>query len=404
MPSIYVKEVHNNLFLLRVDDHITKYFEGIWKIPEGITYNAYLLKTENGCVLFDGWKADFTEEFLNELSTITDLDNIKYVVINHAEPDHTGTLKSLLKETKYKPLVIGHPMTKSLIKALHGVEPKFRAVKDGEEMSVGEEILKFVYVPWLHWPETIVTYLEKTGVLISCDVFGGYSIPKEIFDEDPEVVRNYIPYVRKYMVNVIGHYRDFVIKGLNKLRDSGIQPKIIAPGHGLLWRKEINRIIREYSRWDIQESIKGKVTIVYTSMYGYVENAIKEAISELKKQGVNPVIHKFTDKYRSNVGDVLSDLDDSEAIIIGTATYEAGIYPIMKYILTLVKEKMKGNKPVMIITTYGWGDIAGRSLRTELEDLGFKVVSAVSIHGTLDQTSIEKIKGGISLLLKELSS
>jgi len=404
MPPIYVKEILDNLFLLRVDDHITKYFEGIWEIPEGITYNAYLLKTEEGSVLFDGWKADFTREFLNELSNLTDLDNIKYIVINHAEPDHTGSLKSLLEETSYKPLVVGHPMTKSLIRALYGIEPKFKAVKDGETLNIGKELLKFVYVPWLHWPETMVTYLEKKGVLISCDVFGGYSTPEEIFDEDPEVVRKYIPYVRKYMVNVIGHYRDFVIKGLNKLRDLGVQPKIIAPGHGLLWRKETSRIIEEYERWDRQESVRDKVTIVYTSMYGYVENAIKEAVSELKRQGINPVIHKFTDKYRSNVGDILSDLDDSEAIIIGTATYEAGIFPIMKYIFSLVKEKMRGNKPVMIITTYGWGDVAGRSLKAELEDLGFKVASSISIHGVLDQTSTQKIKEGVSVLLQELHS
>ncbi|MCD6323735.1 MAG: FprA family A-type flavoprotein [Desulfurococcales archaeon] len=401
MSTIHVREVASNLYLLRKDDGVTKFFEGIWEIPEGITYNAYLLLTDEGVALIDGWKKEFSGEFISTIRELVDPKDIKLVVVNHAEPDHTGSLPAILKEAN-DPLVVGHPMAKNLISTLQGVTPTFKPLKDGERLSFGDETLRFVFTPWLHWPETIVTYLERRSVLLSCDVFGGYSIPQGVFDDEVGNVEEYMQYVRKYMVNVIGHYRDFVIKGLTKVESAGIKPAVIAPGHGLLWRRDVGRIVEEYKRWDREVVSEGKVTVVYTSMYGYVEAAIKEVVSALKEAGLKVVVHGFTDKARANLSDVLSDLDDSEAVVFGTATYEAGIFPLMRYVMMLLKEKMKGGKPAMVVTTYGWGDIAGRGVKAELEGTGFEVVSAVSVHGTLDPKTLEALRDGVKALVARL--
>lgn len=396
-----IKEVADDLFLIRVDDRKTKYFEALWEIPEGITYNAYLLRLDSGSVVFDGVKAGYSEEFIEALSSLVNPKNIRYVVVNHAEPDHTGSIKKLMRLTGDKATVLGHPMTSSLLKSLHGIKPAFKAVKDGEILDVGGESLRFIHTPWLHWPETMVTYLVKRSVLISCDVFGGYSIPSGVFDDEVDV-SEYLPYVKKYSVTVIGHYRGFVLKALEKLKALGIKPSIIAPGHGLLWRKDPGMIIKEYEMWDRAEPVKGKVTVIYSSMYGYVEAAVNHVIEGLKSAGFNVKVFKFTDEFRSNISDVLSEVDDSQGVVIGTATYEAGVFPIMTYLVSLLKSKIGAKKPVLAITTYGWGDVAGRFLMSMLKDTGFNVVDAVSVHGVLDEGTGKRLDDAVRKFIAEL--
>ena len=236
--NVVIKEISRNLYILRTEDYETRFFEALWEIPEGITYNAYLLLTEEGAVLLDLWKKSFSKKLIETLKCIIDLKDIKYVIIHHAEPDHTGSLPELLKHND-KVTVIGQPLAKSILENFYRINLRFKPVKDREELRIREKTLKIIHTPWLHWPETIMTFLEEENILFSCDAFGGYSVPSSVFDENDEVIAKYIPYVRKYFATVIGHYRNFVIKNVEKI--SNLNIRIIAPAHGLVWVKKTTR-------------------------------------------------------------------------------------------------------------------------------------------------------------------
>ncbi len=390
--------------LLRLDDDEIRYFESLWLIPEGITYNAYLLPTREGWVLFDAWKVGYEKEFIEALSSVVEPSKIRYLVIHHMEPDHSGTVKALLEENPSIE-VLGHPMTKSMLESFYGLTPKFRVVRDGEELRVGEYTLKFIYAPWLHWPETIFTYVKEARALLTCDAFGAYSIPSKVFDDElgEEELERYRFWTRKYMATVIGHYLPFVGKAIKKVRDLGLDIGMILPSHGLVWRRP-SEIIKYYERWSAGESVSGvkKVIVVYGSMYGFVEAAVKEAIKALQKEGVLHVTYRFVDDHRDEISDLMGDLINASGIILGTATYEAGIHPLMKFVVDLMIEKIPKNKTVLVITNYGWGGVAGKLLKKTLEGAGYRVHSVIEFRAGQLEKNKEAIRETVKSFIKSL--
>jgi len=402
MVNVIVEKITDKIHLLRVDDNQIKHFEALWSIPEGITYNAYLMKVGNTTVLFDGWKKDYQDEFIEALSELVDPRDIDYIVVHHMEPDHSGTLRKILEENGYRATVLGHRLVGKLIKSFYGLdEAKFRAVEDGEEIEIENKKLRFVHAPWLHWPDTIFSYLVDDGVLLTCDAFGGYSIPKTIFDESEEIVSGYLPFVRKYIVNIVGYYKKYIVEDIQKVVNLGITPKIILPSHGLLW-KNPQKIINYYLDVANGVPVKGKILVVYSSMYGFVERAANTAIKELENLGYKPKVLKFTDTARDNVSDVLSEAADSEGIIIGTATYERSIFPLMRYIVELLTEKANYDKPVLILSSYGWGGTVAKNLGEMLSGTKLRIVDAIEFRGESGEE--EKIEEGVKNLLNARSS
>ncbi len=390
--------------LLRLDDDEIRYFESLWLIPEGITYNAYLLPTSEGWVLFDTWKVGYEARFMEVLKSAVDPREIRYLVIHHMEPDHSGAVKALLEENPGIE-VIGHPMTRSMLESFYGLRPRFRTVRDGEELRVGEYTLKFIYAPWLHWPETIFTYVKEIGALLTCDAFGSYSIPPKVFDDElsKEELEMYRFSTRKYMATVVGHYLPFVGKAIKKVNELGLEVKMILPSHGLIWRRPAE-IMRYYERWSAGESVSGvkKVVVVYGSMYGFVEAAVREATKILEGEGVLHAIYRFVDDYRDEISDLMGDLINASGIILGTATYEAGIHPLMRFVVDLMIEKIPKNKTVLIITNYGWGGVAGKLLKKELEEAGFKVHSIVEFRAGQLQKYREIIRESVRSFITRL--
>jgi flavorubredoxin len=393
--DVSIEKITDEIHLLRMDDDRVEHFEALWRIPEGITYNAYLMRVGNTTLLFDGWKKEYQDEFVDALSELVDPRDIDYIVVHHMEPDHSGTLRKILEENGYRATVLGHRMVGRLMKSFYGLDgAKFRAVEDGEEIEIEDKRLRFTHVPWLHWPDSIFSYLD--GVLFTCDAFGGYSIPKAIFDESG--VSDYLPFVRKYIVNIVGRYKEQIVKNIQKVVNSGITPKIILPSHGLLW-KNPQKIINYYL--DVANGVpeKGKVLVVYSSMYGFVEEAANTAIKELERQGYKPKVLKFTDKAQDNFSDIISEAADSEAIVLGTATYEMDVFPLMRYVVGLLIEKANYDKPVLILSSYGWGGAAVKVLREMFSGSSFRVVDSIEFGGEAQE---EKIREGVKNLLGAL--
>lgn len=394
MNNSIVYKLTDKLYLIRYDDTEIKYFEALWEIPEGITYNSYIYLGEK-TILFDTWKKGKCTEYIESIKKIIEPEKIDYLVIHHMEPDHSGCIKEIIG---YNPnlTIISHPLVNKMIRTFYGINNyNFRAIKDNEILEIGDAKLRFIYTPWLHWPETIMTYLEKDKILFSGDAFGSYSIPKVIYADKAD--KKYIEYMKKYFVTVIGHYRQHVLKNLEKLSKINLEPKIIAPLHGALW-KDYNCLVRLYSKWAKAESVNNKVTIIYSSMYGYVEAIIKKIIDELIKRGYDVHVYKFTDTEHSFISDILMDIIDSKAIILGTATYETDIFPYMKYIVQLLINKANSKKKMLIVASYGWGGVAGRLLKKMFEQSQFEVIDIIEFNNTYTREIFEKIVSAIDKL------
>ncbi len=389
-----VEEITEGFYLLRLDDDETRFFEALWEIPEGITYNSYLLRSGNHTVLFDTWKKGFEDKFIRRLKEIVDPSKIDFIVVHHTEPGHSGCIGEVLEANGYKAEVIGHPLVKSMLASFYGSSPRFKAVKDGETLDLDGLKLRFIYTPWLHWPETIMTYIEDRGLLLSGDAFGSYFIPGGIYDD--EIPEDYLWFARKYFANVIGHYRQRVKDSIEKIM-SGLNLKvnIIAPLHGLIWRKNPALIVEKYVGWADATPESGKILVVYSSMYGNVKEAVEKAVGMLEEKGLKPVVFRFTGREQARIADIVGEALDSHGIIVGAATYENQVFPKMAYVIDLLARKTSAEKPVLIVSSYGWGGIAARKMSEVLGDAGFKIAGIVEFRGGMDKEDQDKLAESI---------
>ncbi len=393
----YVEKISTDFYLLRVDDKQTKYFEALWSIPEGVTYNAYLLLGDRN-ILFDSWKHTYANRFIECLRQIVDPRDIDYIVIHHMEQDHSGAIPKILTLNGGRAKVLGHSLARGMFESFYDMKTEFKPVRDGDTLAINGKTIRFIHTPWVHWPETIMSYIEEDSILLSGDVFGSFSTPPVIYDSDEEKVSGYLKFARKYFVTVVGHYSKHVLRAIEKLHKLGIAPQIIAPAHGLIFRSNPQLIIDYYMRLAKNVPIRGKVVVVYDSMYGSVEKGISVAINELRKKGIKPIVYSFTDIQHIDLGSILSEIIDAEALIIGASTYEGDIFPKIRYFLEVLAEKVRAGKKVLIVSSYGWGGVAGSKISEKLSKAGFKVVSRVEFRGTPREEDLAKIKEGISLL------
>ena len=379
MTTYRVEEIDHDFYVLRVNDRYTRFFEALWEIPEGITYNAYLLKTSEGAILFDGWKKPFSGQFIDALESVIKPEELKYVVVNHMEPDHSGSLVEVIRWSP-QVQVLGHPMAGRMLAAYPGARKRFKPVKDGELLELGGERIQFIHTPWLHWPETMMSWLVDRRILISCDAFGGYGVPYGLFDDECTRWEDALRAMQKYVVTVIGHYSQWIIRNLDKLEKAGVRPRMIAPAHGLIWRSNPSRVVEIYRNIALGRPKEGKVLIVYASMYGTIESLVRRLICRLSRQGKYTVVYGYTDTTRPYTSEILTDAVDSEAIVIAAPTYESTVFPLMKYLLDELCWKTPGGKKVVVLTSYGWGSIAGRRLKEQLESCKNKVVEMIEYN------------------------
>jgi len=398
-PKILLREIESGFYLLRVDDEKVNYFEAIWSIPEKVTYNAYLLVGNGGAVLFDGWKAVYADDLIEAIKEITNPRNLTHVIVHHVEPDHSGSLPKVLEANGFRAEVVTHPMSKPMIESFYRISPKFRLVKDCEEISAAEEKIKLVYTPWLHWPETIVSYLMSRKILVPCDAFGGYSIPRTVFDEDDEVLREYLPSVRKYVATVIGFYRQHIIRNIEKLQNLQLDIRIIAPAHGLVWKRNPQLILDYYRNLAEGRPDGNKVLIVSGSMYGLMERAARTAVEAVEGLGGRAVFYRFNDLEQPPFSEIIGNAIDSRAIILATPTYEAGVYPLLDQLVDLIVKKIPP-KPVLILGSYGWAGVVTKKLSEKLAGAGFNIIETVEFRGSPSEEDARKIKDGVRRLLE----
>ena len=371
-------------------------FEGIWPIPNGVSINGYLIKGEQN-ILIDLTQdiMDFPAEFSRQIeSASVSFEDIDILVVNHMEPDHSGWLGEFCKvNTKAK--IYCTEKAIPLLKAFADV-PAERAIaiEDGMTITSGDYELQFFNTPNVHWPETMMTYEKKRGILFSCDAFGSYGAVDEdaAFDDQisDEKQEFYQKEAIRYYANIVASFSNFVLKGLDKL--GGLDINIICPSHGIIWRENPGKIIADYKRY--AEYAKGpgekEVALVWSSMYGNTRQIVSTIVEVLRKRKIPVHVHQVPD---SDVGHILADAWKCRGLIFGMPTYEYKMFPPMAHVIDeLIMKKVK-NKKVFRFGSFGWVGGAQRDFDAKTEKSGWDVIGTFEWQGAPaeeDHTAIRK--------------
>jgi flavorubredoxin len=390
-----------------VNDYTKDLFEGIWPIPEGVSLNSFIVKGDK-IALIDLVKSGgggSSENLIDQLKSIEiNIEDIDYLILNHLEPDHTGFLNSFRKMCP-KAEILTTDKGVPLVKAFYGITENVRAVEDMEKLDLGGgRQLLFAYAPNVHWPETMVTYEVSSKILFSCDAFGTFGATKgNIFDDEisEEDHRFFEDENLRYYANIVGAFSNSVLKAIDKL--GGLDIKVIAPSHGIIWRKNPETIIKRYIRYAnyMNDYAEPEITVVWGSMYHNTETMVRAVLRGISKEGVKVTVMKVPE---TDVSYVLANAWESAGLVIAMPTYEYSIFPPMKYVLDLMKVKHVWHKKVLRIGSYGWVGGAQRHFDEFVKGMKWDCIGGgpVEFQGAPTEEDLRKGEEMGSLLAREV--
>jgi flavorubredoxin len=354
-------KVTDNLYWVGAIDWGLRDFHG-YSTERGSTYNAFLILADK-ITLVDTVKAPFKEEMLSRIRSIIEPERIDYIISNHSEMDHSGCLPEVIEIVKPEKVFASVMGVKALFEHFH-LDRQIIAVKDGEGLSLGNTNLTFFETRMLHWPDSMFTYLAEEKLLFSQDAFGMHLASSERFDD--EIDDGVLEYeARKYFANILLPYAPQVTKLLEKLGRLNLSINIIAPDHGPIWRKGINRVLDLYGKWALQKPTK-KAVVAYDTMWGSTAKMATAIGDGLKQGGANP---KLMPLQSSNRSDVATEILDAGALLVGSPTLNNNIFPTVADVLTYIK----GLKPRNLIGgafgSYGWSPAGLEQVRQTLQEM-----------------------------------
>ncbi|HNR79087.1 MAG TPA: FprA family A-type flavoprotein [Mesotoga infera] len=350
-------KITDGIHWIGVNDFETHLFEALWPLPKGVSYNAYMIVDEK-VVLIDTVKGPYFSTYLDKLKSLLPVGKtVDYLVVNHMEPDHSGSIK-VLREAFPEVKIIGNQKTADMLGAFYGLTDNLVVVRDGEELSLGEKRLVFYMTPMVHWPETMMTYEKSTGVIFSGDAFGGFgALNGGIFDDEVDV-DYYEDEVLRYFSNIVGRYSAMVQKAFEKLK--GVDIKIICATHGPVWRNDPAHIINLYDRWSKQQTEEG-VVLVYGSMYGNTQKMMEAVAAGLVKGGVEKIrVHNIS---TSHLSFIIRDIWRFKGLVLGSCTYNMELFPPMKQLVNAIENRMMVNRKIGIFGSYTWSGGALKELQ-----------------------------------------
>jgi flavorubredoxin len=372
----------DDVYWIGTNDRRTALFEAIWPIPRGVSYNSYLIVDEK-VALIDTVKDLSLGGYLGKLTTLLGPDRqVDYLVINHMEPDHSGAVP-MLRQLFPALQIVGNKKTAEFLANLYGITEGVHLVADGDELSLGSRKLRFFMTPMVHWPETMMTYESRAGVLFSGDAFGGFgALEGGIFDDEVDI-EYFEDEILRYFSNIVGKYAPMVQKAIGKV--GGLDVKAVAATHGPIWRKNPRHIIDLYDRWSRYEAEPG-VVVVFGSMYGNTETMAEAVARGLSDAGVKTIrMHNVS---TNHVSYIIRDIWRYQGLVLGSPTYDASVFPPMESLLRLLSTKRIANRQVGVFGSHGWAGGAVKTLTKFVADSGLQLVDPVidaTFHGTADQ-------------------
>ena len=362
----------------------------------GTTYNSFLI-VDDKITLVDAVKKEFTDELLGRISQIVDPKKIDYVISNHTEMDHSGGLARVMHRIgEDKPVYCSKTGYKNLTKHFQQ-KWNYKPVEDGGQLSLGKRTLVFMETKMLHWPDSMFTYAKEDKILFTSDAFGQHYAGPERFDD--QIGDAIMPHAKKYFANILLPYSPLILKLVQKVQSMGLAIDMILPDHGVMWRKDPKKIVKAYVEWSEQKP-KRKALVIYDTMWHSTE-IMAEAIAEaLGEEGVHAEPMHLRSRHRS---DIMTEVLDAGAILVGSPTLNNNIFPTVSDFLTYLRGLKPQNKVAAAFGSYGWSGESVKVITKELEEMKFKVVDpGVRIQFVPDKEGLEACRELARKVAKEL--
>ncbi|MEA5135622.1 MAG: FprA family A-type flavoprotein [Candidatus Fimivivens sp.] len=381
-----VRNVTEDLYWVGANDHRLALFENAYPIPRGVSYNAYLL-TDEKTVLFDTVDWSACRQLLENMAHVLNGRPLDYLVINHLEPDHAGSIEEILLRWP-KVTIISNEKAFMLMRqfGFNVDDHQTIEVKEGDTFSFGKHLVTFVFAPMVHWPEVMVTFDTTNGVLFSADAFGTFgALDGKLFADEVNFDRDWLDDARRYLTNIVGKYGPHIRLILKKAGGILDQIKYICPLHGPVWRKDLLYFIQKYELWGSYQPEEKGVLMVYASMYGNTESAMQSLAARLCEKGLTNIA--MYDVSSTDVSQLISEAFKYSHMVLASVTYNLGIYPAMHNFLIDMKALNVQNRTVALMENGSWaiksGDLIQKFLSEEMKNmtvLNERVSIASSLH------------------------
>lgn len=377
-------QIAPGVFWVGVKHHNRRLFDGLIPLPHGTSYNAYLVKGSEKTVLIDTVNPGFRNELFDKLSERTDIAQIDYVVMNHAEPDHADAGRYVLEVAKNAKLVTSAKGKEAAMMYFNIDPERIIVVDESSKIELGGKTLRFVDAPWLHWPETMFTYLEEDGILFPCDFFGSHVADGPFYSDEmgDELA---LDMAKLYFAEIMMPFRRQGATAVQKVRNLGV--KMIAPSHGVIWRNP-EVILGPYTAWT-SEKMEKKVAIVYVSMWGSTEKLVKALKDTLVDRGV---VVNVVDLTVTEIGHVAKELVDTPVVVVGAPTVLNMMHPVGAYATLLVKQLRAPTKYTALLTSHGWSGGAVKHVQEILGGSKIEVLGVVDPKGPPQKEHFDQVR------------
>ena len=364
-----VKVIKPDIYWVGAIDWDRRLFDELIPLPDGTSYNSYLIKGSKKTALLDTVDPTKTHKLMNHLKEVgVDID---YIIAHHAEQDHSGSIPEVLKQYPHAKVICTPKCKTMLIDLFHIPEEKFIEAKDSDTLSLGNKTLEFIHAPWVHWPETMFTYLKEDKILFTCDFLGSHLATSNLFVEDENRVYEA---AKRYYAEIMMPFRVTIRKNLEKI--SNLKIETIAPSHGPVYNNP-KFIINAYREW-ISDDVKNTVVIPYVSMHGSTVAMVDYLIDALMKRGIE--VKPFNLSV-ADIGELAKALVDAATIVIASPTVLGGAHPSAVYAAYLANALRPKTRFVSIIGSYGWGGRTVEQLKEMIKNLKVELIEPVVIKG-----------------------
>jgi len=376
-----VFKIKENIYLINTLHWERRLFDELIPLPEGTTYNAYLIKGSEKTALIDTTDTLKINDFVEDLKKLN-ITKIDYIISNHAEQDHSHAIPTLLEIYKDAKVVTNEKCADLLHTHLHIEKDRFIVIKEGDTLSLGDKTLTFIMTPWVHWPETQTTYLVEDKVAFTCDFFGSHLATTEFLTQGtPEVYNS----AKRYYAEIMAPFRNMIPKNIEKIEK--LNPALICPSHGPCYENP-GFIIEAYKEW-VSDRVKNLALILYVSMHHSIEKAVRILEQELIDRGITTKVINLTN---ADAGEIAMALIDSATLILATPTVLASAHPQAVYYVYLANLLRPKTKFLAIVNSYGWGGKTIDDIKNLFSNFKGELLEPVTFKGFPDQEAVEKLK------------